>query len=133
MADAKKNSKMTVFRTDRHEDCAAMVLVACIVAFVLVYMAFLKPNVAVSASLDGKLVSVAVEAGADVKQGDLVYIVEYTEKRYVEGEVQERLAQRKVLAKASGKVLEVKVKPGDALKKDKTTIIVLAHNRGTLP
>ena len=60
--DTNKCGKMTVFRTDRHEDYAAMVFVTCVVAAVLLYMAYIVPTITLKAPSDGKILSVAVQA-----------------------------------------------------------------------
>jgi biotin carboxyl carrier protein len=132
-AEVKKSGKMTVFKTDRHEDWAAMGFVALIITIVLVYMAFIVPTIAVSAPFDGKIVEVKAKAGDQVKKGDVLYSIEMKEKKYVEGAVQEKVVTKDVKAKANGKVTEIKAKPGDAVKKDKSTILVLDHEKGTLP
>ena len=131
--EVKKGAKMTVFRTDRHEDLAAMVLVGCLVVIVLCYMAFIVPTVKVKASQDGKLISIAVEKGAQVKKGDTIYTLEVVEKKWKDNVMEEKVVTRDVSIKANGKVIEVPGKPGSAVKKGKDTIIILDHEKGTLP
>lgn len=40
--------KMTVFKTDRHEDAAAMIFVTLVTAAVLLYMAFIVPTITIT-------------------------------------------------------------------------------------
>ena len=72
--EVKKSGKMTVFRTDRHEDLAAMVLVGCLVVIVLGYMAFIVPTVTVGAPSDGKVVA---KAGDELKKGKPIVVLEH--------------------------------------------------------
>ena len=130
--EVKKSGKMTVFRTDRHEDMAAMVLVGCLVVAVLCYMAFIVPTVTVGAPSDGKVVSIAVSESGMVKKGEPLYSFEVKEKKWTQGKVEEKLVTRDIKSAASGKVLKVVAKPGDELKKGKP-IVVLEHEKGTLP
>lgn len=130
--EVKKSGKMTVFRTDRHEDMAAMVLVGCLVAVVLCYMAFIVPTVTVGAPSDGKVVSIAVSESGMVQKGEPLYAFEVKEKQWTQGKVEEKLVTRDVKSAASGKVLKIVAKPGEELKKGKP-IVVLEHEKGTLP
>jgi multidrug efflux pump subunit AcrA (membrane-fusion protein) len=130
--EVKKSGKMTVFRTDRHEDMAAMVLVGCLVVAVLCYMAFIVPTVTVGAPSDGKVVSIAVSESGMVQKGEPLYAFEVKEKKWTQGKVEEKLVTREVKSAASGKVLKVVAKPGEELKKGKP-IVVLEHEKGTLP
>ena len=130
--EVKKSGKMTVFRTDRHEDVAAMVLVGCLVVIVLCYMAFIVPTVTVGAPMDGKLVAVAVTESGMVKKGEPLYSFEVKEKKWTQGKVEEKLVVREIKSAAGGKVLKIVAKPGDELKKGKP-IVVLEHEKGTLP
>lgn len=130
--EVKKSGKMTVFRTDRHEDMAAMVLVGCLVVIVLCYMAFIVPTVTVGAPSDGKVVSIAVTESGMVQKGEPLYAFEVKEKKWTQGKVEEKLVTRDVKSAASGKVLKVVAKPGEELKKGKP-IVVLEHEKGTLP
>lgn len=125
--------KMTVFKTDRHEDVAAMVFVSLVTAFILVYMAYLVPTVTITPSQDGKLVALKVTPEQEIKKGDLIYSFEYKDKKFVDGKLEEKLATKDVKASASGKVLSVDAKEGDELKKGKTKILVMDHEKGTLP
>ena len=129
----KNKGKMTVFRTDRHEDVAAMVFVSLVVVVILVYMAYVVPTITIKPAQDGKLVSVAVQADQEVKKGDLLYTFEYKDKKFVNNQLEEKLATKEVKASTNGKVLSVAVKEGDALKKGKTEILVMDHEKGTLP
>lgn len=47
--------------------------------------------------------------------------------------MEEKVVTRDVSIKANGKVIEVPGKPGSAVKKGKDTIIILDHEKGTLP
>uniref|UniRef100_B8DR65 Uncharacterized protein n=1 Tax=Nitratidesulfovibrio vulgaris (strain DSM 19637 / Miyazaki F) TaxID=883 RepID=B8DR65_NITV9 len=131
MSDKKKS--LTVFKSDRHEDVAAILASALIVVVVLTYMAFIVPSVGIKASQDGKLVEIFVTEGADVKKGDKLYALEVVKKKWVNNVMEEKIAVESFTAKANGKVLKVSGKPGDALKKGKQTIVVLEHEKGTLP
>ncbi|MBG3876618.1 biotin/lipoyl-binding protein [Desulfovibrio oxamicus] len=131
MSDKKKS--LTVFKSDRHEDVAAILASALIVVVVLVYMAFIVPSVGIKASQDGKLVEVFVTEGAEVKKGDKLYSLEVVKKKWVNNVMEEKIAVENFTAKANGKVLKVSGKPGDSLKKGKQAIVVLEHEKGTLP
>lgn len=131
MSDKKKS--LTVFKSDRHEDVAAILASALIVVVVLVYMAFIVPSVGIKASQDGKLVEVFVTEGAEVKKGDKLYSLEVVKKKWVNNVMEEKVAVESFTAKANGKVLKVSGKPGDSLKKGKQAIVVLEHEKGTLP
>jgi multidrug resistance efflux pump len=124
---------MTVFKTDRHEDAAAMIFVALVTAAVLLYMAFIVPTITITPAQDGKLVALKVLPDQEIKKGDLMYTFEYKDKKFVDGKLEEKLATKDVKASTNGKVLSVGVKEGDALKKGKTAILVMDHEKGTLP
>ena len=130
--EVKKSGKMTVFRSDRHEDMAAIVLVGCLVVIVLCYMAFIVPTVTVGAPSDGKVVAIAVTESGLVKKGEPLYSFEVKEKKWTQGQVEEKLVVREIKSAAGGKVLKVVAKAGDELKKGKP-IVVLEHEKGTLP
>ncbi len=125
--------KMTVFKTDRHEDMAAMVFVTLVTVAVLLYMAYVVPNITITPAQDGKLVALKVVPDQELKKGDLMYTFEYKDKKFVDGKLEEKLATKDVKASTNGKVLSVDVKEGDALKKGKTKMLVLDHEKGTLP
>jgi hypothetical protein len=129
----KAKGKMTVFKTDRHEDVAAMIFVSLVVAFILVYMAYVVPTITITPSQDGKLVVLKVQPEQELKKGEVMYTIEYKDKKFVAGQLQEKLATKDVLASTNGKVLSVGVKEGDELKKGKTKILVMDHEKGTLP
>lgn len=129
----KAKGKMTVFKTDRHEDAAAMVFVSLVVAFVLVYMAYVVPTITIKPAQDGKLVALKVQPEQVLKKGEVMYTLEYKDKKFVAGQLQEKLASKDVLASTNGRVLSVGVKEGDELKKGKTNILVIDHEKGTLP
>lgn len=133
MSEPTKNAKMTVFKTDRCEDVAAMFFVTIAVISVLVYMAFLVPSVTLKARTDGKVVAIAVQPETQVKKGDLLYTMEIKEKKYVKNTLEEKLVTKEVHAKTNGKILSISAKPGDSVKKDKTKILELEHEKGTLP
>ncbi|MBU1040564.1 MAG: biotin/lipoyl-binding protein [Proteobacteria bacterium] len=125
--------KMTVFKTDRHEDMAAMVFVSLVTVAVLLYMAYIVPNITITPTQDGKLVALKVAPDQEIKKGDLLYTFEYKDKKFVDGKLEEKLATKDVKASTNGKVLSVDVKEGDTLKKGKTKMLVLDHEKGTLP
>lgn len=131
MSDKKKS--LTVFKSDRHEDVAAIFASALIVVLVLSYMAFIVPSVKIKAPQDGKLMEVFVTEGAAVKKGDKLYALEVVKKKWVNNVMEEKIAVENFTAKANGKVLKLGSKPGDAVKKGKQTIIELEHEKGTLP
>ncbi len=131
--DTKKCGKMTVFRTDRHEDYAAMVFVAGVVTAVLLYMAYIVPTIKLTAPSDGKIIAMAVQPEAVVKKDDLLYTIEVREKKYVSGKLEEKVVAKEIKAKTNGKVLTISAKVDDEVKKDKQTILVLDHEKGTLP
>ena len=68
MSDKKKS--LTVFKTDRHEDIAAIVFSGLVVVVVLTYMAFIVPSVSIKPPQDGKLVEIFVTEGSEVAKGD---------------------------------------------------------------
>ncbi len=129
----KAKGKMTVFKTDRHEDVAAMVFVSLVVAVILVYMAYVVPTVTITPAQDGKLVALKVTPDQELKKGDVLYAFEYKDKKFVDGKLEEKIATKEVKASTNGKVLSVGVKEGDDLKKGKTKILVMDHEKGTLP
>ncbi|EKD40083.1 MAG: hypothetical protein ACD_75C00183G0002 [uncultured bacterium] len=131
MSDKKKS--LTVFKTDRHEDVAAIVASALIVVIVLAYMAFVIPSVQLNAQQDGKLVEVFVAEGATVKKGDKLYSLEVVKKKWVNNVMEEKNVIQEFTSKANGTVLKVAGKIGEKMKKDKGLIVQLAHERGTLP
>lgn len=123
MSEPKKNTKMTVFKTDRHEDVAAMFFVSIVVISILTYMAFIIPNVSIKAPASGKVVTVDVQPGDEVNKGDLLYSLELKGKP----------EPKKYKAVTGGKILSVTAKPEDKVKKGKDEILVLQHEKGTLP
>jgi hypothetical protein len=131
MSDNKKS--LTVFKTDRHEDIAAIFGSFMIVVFVLTYMAFIVPSVNIKAARDGKIVELFVTEGAAVKNGDKLYSLEVVKKKWVNNVMEEKTDVEAVTAKANGKVLKVSGTPGATVKKDKEIIIQLEHEKGTLP
>ena len=130
---AEKNKSLTVFKSDRHEDVAAIIFSGLIVVVVLTYMAFIVPSVNIKPTLDGKLVELFVGEGAMVKSGDKLYSLEVVKKKWVNNQMEEKMAVETFTAKANGKVLKVSGNPGDKVKKGKETLVVLDHEKGTLP
>lgn len=131
MSDKKKS--LTIFKTDRHEDIAAIFASSLVVAFVLVYMAFIVPSVGIKPQQDGKLVEIFVDAGAVVKKGDKLYSLEVVKKKWVNNVMEEKTAVEEFTSKTNGTVLKVTGAIGDAVKKGKKAIIELEHQKGTLP
>ena len=131
MSDKKKS--LTVFKTDRHEDIAAIIFSGLVVVVVLTYMAFIVPSVEIKAPQDGKLVAIFVTENATVAKGDKLYSLEVVKKKWVNNEMQEKIAVEEFTAKTSGKILKISSKPGDTLKKGKQTVVVMDHQKGTLP
>lgn len=131
MSDKKKS--LTVFKTDRHEDVAAIIASGLIVAIVLVYMAFVAPSVKLKAQQDGKLMEVYVTEGASVKKGDKLYSLEVVKKKWSNNVMEEKKVVQEFTSKANGTVLKVAGVIGEKMKKDKGLIVLLAHERGTLP
>ena len=68
-----------------------------------------------------------------MKKGDKLYALEVVKKKWVNNVMEEKVAVESFTAKANGKVLKVSAKPGDGVKKGKQTIVVLEHEKGTLP
>lgn len=130
---SKKNQSLTVFKSDRHEDVAAIIFSALIVIVVLTYMAFIVPTVKIKPNQDGKLVEMFVNEGSEVKRGDKLYALEVVKKKWVNNQMEEKIAVETFTAKTNGKVLKVSGKPGDKVKKGKETILTLDHEKGTLP
>ena len=131
MSDKKKS--LTVFKTDRHEDLAAIFASSLVVVFVLTYMAFIVPSVSIKPQQDGKLMEIFVNEGSPVKKGDKLYSLEVVKKKWVNNVMEEKTAVQEFTSKANGKVIKVSGTPGTEVKKDKKAIIVLAHEKGTLP
>ncbi len=131
MSDKKKS--LTVFKTDRHEDLAAIFASALVVVFVLTYMAFIVPSVSIKPPQDGKLMEIFVNEGSLVDSGDKLYSLEVVKKKWVNNVMEEKKTVQEFTAKAKGKVLKVPGTPGTKVKKGKETIIELAHQKGTLP
>ncbi|MFO7687496.1 MAG: biotin/lipoyl-binding protein [Desulfobacterales bacterium] len=130
---AEKNKSLTVFKSDRHEDVAAIIFSGLIVVMVLTYMAFIVPTVNIKPTQDGKLVQLFVSEGAMVKNGDKLYSLEVVKKKWVNNQMEEKMAVETFTAKTNGKVLKVSGTPGDKVKKGKETLVVLDHEKGALP
>ncbi len=133
MSDSAKKKSLTVFKSDRHEDIAAIILAAVIVIVVLFYMAFIAPTVTVKADSDGTLRDVKVAAGAMVKKGDPLYTLAVVEKKWRDNKVEESVKEKLIKAKANGKVIQIFAAPAAQVKKGKTPILELEHEKGTLP
>lgn len=133
MSEPKKNTKMTVFKTDRHEDMAGMVFVTLAVITVLLYMAYIVPSITLKAPMDGKILAISVQPQDQVKEGDLLYSLEYKDKKYVHEKLEEKMTTKEVHAKTNGQILSVSAKVGDEVKKDKNSIMELKHEKGRLP
>jgi biotin carboxyl carrier protein len=59
--------------------------------------------------------------------------MEVTEKKMVGGQLQEKVATKDIKSTLDGKVLAIKAKPGDAVKKGKDVLMVLEPEKGQLP
>ena len=88
MSDQKKS--LTVFKTDRHEDIAAIIGSALIVVVVLTYMAFVVPSVSIKPQQDGKLMEIFVKEGAEIKAGDKIFSLEVVKKKWVNNVMEEK-------------------------------------------
>jgi acetyl/propionyl-CoA carboxylase alpha subunit len=132
-ADDVKCGKMTVFKSDRHEDYAAMVMVGCLTAAILFYMAFLVGEIALKAPDDGKVLEVFATADSTVRTGDKLLTMEARDRKMVGGKLEEKVVTRTVKSTLNGKVIAVKAKPGAAVKKGKDVLMVLAPEKGQLP
>lgn len=133
MSQDDKKQSLTVFKTDRHEDVAAIILAAVVVACVLIYMAFITPSVTVHADTSGIVTEIAVAKDAEVKRGDLLYTIVSKEKVW-KGQVAEEVTKtKKVKAKADGKIVEVYAQLNDKVSKNRTPILELRHEKGMLP
>ncbi len=130
-ADVKKKS-LTVFKTDRHEDLAACFFAGLVVVVVLCYMAFFVAQVTVKAPVDGKLTELKVAVGAEIKEGQPLYVYETKKKKYVQGQMQETTVSETFKSKVPGKIIAVKKNAGDAFKKG-DGLLVVEHVKGTLP
>lgn len=129
----EKNQSLTVFKSDRHEDIAAIILAAVVVCAVLVTMAFITPTVTVHADTSGVISEIAVTQNAEVNKGDLLYTIVSYEKVW-KGDVSEDVRkEKKVKAKTGGTVVEIYAKVNDKVSKNKTPVLEFKHHRGTLP
>jgi len=129
----KKEKGMTVFRTDRHEDLAAIVFSGIVVASVLFYMAFLNGPINFKAPADGTILSIAVSENAKIKKGDVLMTMETREKKMVHGQMEEKVVQKPIKSKMDGSVIQVASVAGKTVSKDKDLIMVLEAEKGTLP
>lgn len=131
-ADAK-GGKMTVFKTDRHEDYAAMVMVGIVTAAILLYMSFLVGEIKLKAPDDGKVLEVLVAPDATIKKGDKLAVLAAKDKKMVGGKLEEKPINRTITSSLNGTVKSVKAKEGDAVKKGKDVLMVLVPEKGQLP
>ena len=129
----KKEKGMTVFRSDRHEDMAAIVTSGLVVVAVLFYMAFLTGPIALNAPSDGKILSIAVSENAPVKKGDLLMTMEVKEKKVSHGQLEEKVVQKEIKSKMNGTVVRISAEAGKSVAKDKDLIMVVKAEKGTLP
>lgn len=130
---SEKNKSLTVFKTDRHEDIAAIIFSGLVVVVVLSYMAFVVPTVTIKVPQDGKLVEIFVTEGTEVAKGDKLYSLEVVKKKWVNNVLEEKKVVEEFTAKTSGKILKVAGNPGDDVKKGKHAVVVMDHQKGTLP
>jgi len=130
-ADDKKK-KLTVFKTDRHEDLAACFFAGLAVVVVLCYMAFFLPTVTIKAPVDGKLTEIKVKVGDQITEGQPLYVYETKKKKFVQGQMQETIVSETFKSKTPGKVMQLKMNPGDSFKKG-NGLLVVEHVKGTLP
>jgi biotin carboxyl carrier protein len=144
MAEEKKKS-LTVFKSDRHEDMAAIYAVALIVIFVLCYQAFVAPRdpFKQASENDGKVLSVKAKAGEQIKSGDPLLELEIMHKDASTGQTStekivipahmtgklEYYLPENVSAPSDGKVVEVLVKEKDAVKKGDKLMIVESEKK----
>jgi len=133
MSENAPKKSLTVFKSDRHEDIAAITLAAIVVIATLTYMSLIVPSVTVSADSDGKMLSVSVLEGAQIKKGDILYTLSVVEKKWKGDTVEETAKEKIIKAKTSGKVLKVYALANSPTKKGKTPILELEHEKGTLP
>jgi ribosomal protein L27 len=133
MSETASKKSLTVFKTDRHEDIAAIVFAAIAVAATLIYMSLIVPTVTITADSDGKIVSVNVNEGSQVTKGDPIYTISVVEKKWEGDKVQEIHKDKTIKAKTNGKVLKVFAKTDTPAKKGKTPVLELEHEKGTLP
>lgn len=131
--NASKDKGMTVFRSDRHEDMAAIVCSALVVVAVIFYMAFLVGPISFKAPSDGKIVDIAVNEDTPVKKGDLLLTMLVTEKKVVQGGIEQKVVEKQIKSKMDGVVLRVTKTAGDEVKKDKDVIMVVKSEKGSLP
>lgn len=129
----EKNELLTVFKSDRYEDVVAIIFSGLIVIAILTYMAFFLPPMDIKAAQDGKLVELFAVEGATVKPGDKLYTLEVVKKKSIDNQEQEYVALETFSSKSAAKVLKVLGNPGDEVKKGKDTLIILGHEKGTLP
>jgi multidrug efflux pump subunit AcrA (membrane-fusion protein) len=130
---SEKNKSLTIFKTDRHEDIAAIIFSGLVVVVVLSYMAFVVPTVTIKVPQDGKLVEIFVTEGTEVAKGDKLYSLEIVKKKWVNNVLEEKKVVEEFTAKTSGKILKVAGNPGDDVKKGKHAVVVMDHQKGTLP
>ena len=133
MSENTPKKSLTVFKSDRHEDIAAIMLAAVVVIATLTYMSLIIPSVTVSADSDGKILSISVREGDQVKQGDPLYTLSVVEKKWRDDKVEETVKEKIIKAKTNGTILKVFALVDSPTKKGKTPILQLEHEKGTLP
>lgn len=130
----KDNEKsLTVFKSDRHEDIAAIILAMLVVACVLVTMAFVMPSVTVHAESSGIIGKIVAVEGAEVKKGDLLYTIMTKDKIWKGDVAEEVIKEKQYKAKTNGKITAIYAHANDKVSKNKTPLMELQHEKGTLP
>jgi multidrug resistance efflux pump len=129
----EKSKSMTVFRSDRHEDVAAMVVTGLLVVVILSYMAFFTGPISFNAPSDGKIIGIAVSENAPVKKGDVLLTMEVKEKKVANGKLEEKVVEKAIKSKMDGTVIKLAAAAGASVNKDKDLLMVLKPNRGSLP
>jgi multidrug resistance efflux pump len=129
----EKSKSMTVFRSDRHEDVAAMVVTGLLVVVILSYMAFFTGPISFNAPSDGKIIGIAVSVNAPVKKGDVLLTMEVKEKKVANGKLEEKVVEKAIKSKMDGTVIKLAAAAGASVNKDKDLLMVLKPNRGSLP
>ncbi|CAO0820356.1 hypothetical protein DFAR_1540007 [Desulfarculales bacterium] len=99
-----QGGKMTVFKSDRHEDYASMIMAGIVTAAILFYMAFMVGEIKLKASDDGKVLEILVAPGAEVKKGDKLATLASSDKKMVCGKLEEKPVTLIVTSSLTGKV-----------------------------
>ncbi len=133
MSNTAQKKSLTIFKSDRHEDFAAITLAAIVVISVLIYMAYIAPTVVVKADSDGTLRAIHTTVGSMVKTNDPLYTIAVTEKKWKNDKVEESVKEKVIKAKTNGKILNIMGTVNATVKKGKNPILELEHEKGTLP